>query len=585
MTDLYTIDSFFRFGIKVAGISGDGASYMMKAMVYNSGFNSSANLNHSFNDVYEIICFLQDIIHIATKLRNRLLSIIGYILFGNKIVSVSHLKMLIDLVAKSVHGLVYSDICPDDRQNFASLQKIMDPNVRAALAKHVIDSEGTIEYLRICQEITSSLCDDLPPLDRIYLIWRSAFFLRACRLFIKNSADKSVHIDTNFITPNAHMCIELNAKNLIILTKKFRDEGLEKLFIPTIFNSQPCEETFRKMRSMGTMNYTKINFTLLELIHLIGRVELMNDIMYFKLADSDVIFPRNPLNKTNENQYSLPSDLQIEETVRRALNVAICDAKKFGIDVNETDIKDCPLEYDPSFKGGSKNSTSNSFVDLRIARNEFDENQNDYENLRDYSESNHTPCDNSAFVNVIGAKGTKTIRKKTLMWSLSDCKEKLSSDRLWRVRGPKKKTPYRQLEFVDVCMTQQHVFKANDIKIGDWCVFRDVVEGTEDRLVLGNILSFRYIDGKTNKDKKYTWDFAAVTIGQNSRKVEVLASWHQIELINATPSINQPKHTFIQMQNYIASLSNDVIEKCNNGTTGLSKKYSKSVLNVLKNFL
>lgn len=151
-------------------------------MKLNSKFNSLSVRNHSFNNIDTTICFLQDIVHIGTKLRNRLLSAFAVLLIGNKIASISHLKMLINLVSKDVHGLVYSDICPDDRQNFESLQKIMQPNVRAALEKYIFGSEGTVEFIRICQEIISSLYDDdLTPLDRIYLIWRSTFFLRACR--------------------------------------------------------------------------------------------------------------------------------------------------------------------------------------------------------------------------------------------------------------------------------------------------------------------------------------------------------------------------------------------------------------------
>lgn len=78
------------------------------------------------------------------------------------------------------------------------------------------------------------------------------------------------------------------------------------------------------MWSMGTINYTKINFTLLELIHLVGRVELMNDIMHFKLADSDVY-------------------VHII-AVQNALDAAISDINKFGMNFPAEDIRDCKLK-------------------------------------------------------------------------------------------------------------------------------------------------------------------------------------------------------------------------------------------------
>lgn len=155
-------------------------------MIFNSNFSSLVDRNHAFDNIDAIICFLQDIVYIGTKLRNRLLSFATFLLIGIKIAFVSHLKMLVNSVPKDVHGLVYSDICPEDRQNFGSLQKIMEPKVRAALKKYIVDSQGTIEYIRICQEITSSFYDDdLTPwwsnaLDKIFLMWRPTFFLRAC---------------------------------------------------------------------------------------------------------------------------------------------------------------------------------------------------------------------------------------------------------------------------------------------------------------------------------------------------------------------------------------------------------------------
>lgn len=314
-------------------------------MRFNSNFDSAINENKWFGDIDSTICFLQDIVHIGTKLRNRLLDLVIFLLIGNKVASVSHLKILINSVPKSVHGLVYSDICPDDRQNYNSLEKVMQPNVREALATYVLGSEGTVEFIRICYEITSSLYDDnLAPLDRISRIWRSTFLLRAWRLHIRHAAKDGLNLDENFISRNAYQCIELNAKNLVILVRKFRDEGLTQFFQPTLFNSQPCEETFRKLRSMGTLNFTKVNFTLLELIHLIGRVELMDDIMNFKLADIDVHFPRNPIHKAKFNHFELPSDLQINNTIKQALSTAVEEATKFEMLITEKDIEKCKLK-------------------------------------------------------------------------------------------------------------------------------------------------------------------------------------------------------------------------------------------------
>lgn len=486
-----------RNDIDVAGFSADGDARLLKSMRHKTDDSATEMSDPT-------VCFLQDIVHIATKLRNRLLNSLICLAIGYKVVSVSHLKILLNFVQKDVHGLVYSDICPDDRQNFGSLNKVMDPRVRKALAENIVDSEATIEYIKMCSDITSSLyMDELSPLERIFLSWRATYFLRAWRIYITKT--NGFTLENNFLTANAYGCIELNSQNLIILIQKFRNEKMEKNFLPSIFNSQPCEATFRKMRSMGTINYTKINFTLLELIHLIGRIELMNDIMYFKLVDNDVCFPRDPVKKPNENKFKLPNDDEIKNTLQRASIAAIIDAKKFGIHVTADEIAECKLKDVDIDMITDDDNINYENLDLGIASDE-----NDYllqhHNLKDYPHHSRDDA-NSSFVNIAGNAGVKTVRKTSLMWNLSSSKERISSDRVSRVRGKNKKS-CRQLEFVDVAAINKPLFVSEKIKIGDWCIFKNVFE-SDTAFIIGNIISFQYASkSKAYKDRKYTWDFA-----------------------------------------------------------------------------
>lgn len=199
---------FFRNGIKVAGFSSDGDSRLLNAMRHNSKFNSLMDNNYWFGSLKKNICYLQDIIHILTKLRNRLLKLTTDLIIGRKVASVSHLKILLNTVSKEEHGLIYSDICPDDRQNYSSLEKIMSPKVIECLEKYVVDSEGTIEYIRICQAIASSFYDDLLPIERLFRLLRSTFFLRAWRFSVSKPSNKMSqsinNISSNFITSNAY---------------------------------------------------------------------------------------------------------------------------------------------------------------------------------------------------------------------------------------------------------------------------------------------------------------------------------------------------------------------------------------------
>lgn len=98
-----------RFGIDVLGFSADGDVRLLNTMKH---FTRFCNQNKTEEEVLfspinteELIC-TQDTIHIATKNRNRLLKPSNFLTMGNKIASVSHLKILVETVPKDVHGVV-----------------------------------------------------------------------------------------------------------------------------------------------------------------------------------------------------------------------------------------------------------------------------------------------------------------------------------------------------------------------------------------------------------------------------------------------------------------------------------------------
>lgn len=219
--------------------------------------------------------------------------------------------------SKAEHGLVMSDICPDDRQNFESMEKVMDPEILELLKKFVPDSEATVIYLKICSEISSSFLNcTISPEERIYRIWHALYFLRIWRQWILESSEHA--LKNNFITSNSYICVELNAYFLIYLIVKLRDENKKEQFLPILFSSQTCESTFRTMRSMSTANWTKVNFSLLELFHSIGRIELLTDIMHNKLKNTGIIFPRIRNKNSKVAVFELPSNEMIQLTIKKA---------------------------------------------------------------------------------------------------------------------------------------------------------------------------------------------------------------------------------------------------------------------------
>lgn len=220
---------------------------------------------------------------------------------------------------------------------------------------------------------------------------------------------------------------------------------------------------------MGTMNYTRINFTLLELFHLIGRVELQNNIVYIKLADKNISFPRNKINEAELNKTKLPTDDEISDTINRARDAAIENASNFGINIESSQIESCDL--------------SNIFHCLseQIHNEVFDSEKDDFESTQSDNDENNV--DKSAFIEITLENGTKkTIRKSTYLWTLTDPRKHLSNDRIKRVQEANTskvkngKSANRRLVFKkEISPTQSEpiltLCRNDELFIGEWCIF------------------------------------------------------------------------------------------------------------------
>lgn len=509
----YYIILYFRHGITVLGISSDGDWRPLNSMRAKTNFDINPLLETAYGLLSnEEVCYVQDTTHIGTKLRNRMLKASILLPFGNKIISVSHLKILLDKVPKDKHGLVYKDVSPEDRQNYGSLEKVMSKPVLDALKQHVFDSEATIAFLNICRDITSSYLDlKLKPTQRVYRIWHALFVLRIWRNWILSST--RFNLSDNFISENAYNCGELNALGLLHLIIKLRDIGKPEWFLTHLFDSQPCEHTFRTMRSMGTINYTKINFTLIELLHLVERVELQNDIIHNRLANLDIKFPRVEVKENHECLHDLPSNEELIRTLKLAQEDAKKLALEFDMHPDDFDVDRCPMKK------------PNIAMPVALPR-EFSDSETESEffcldgtsslNLHEYNKDNLSLTENSKYVEVCYPdNSTQIVRKSSIVWLLSDSTEKLSSDRLKRVQTSVQSTELQhpskrsKLIHANTLQCDQLMHKCEELTIGEWCIFTadfdndfsiDMVqENTIQNIIIGTVLAFQYSDGRTDK--------------------------------------------------------------------------------------
>lgn len=539
----------------------------MESMFSTENLDVLLNINNE-----QDLSVVQDPTHLGGKMRNRTLKPSIYMPMGQKQVSVGHLKILIDTVSKDIHGLVRSDVLPEDKQNFRSFEKVTDTRVLNALNKYVADSEATVMYLKISRQMTSAfMVPDLNPQERISRIWHALYFLRAWRTWIKSfdqcENSQKLSLEKNFISDNAFTCAELNAYNLLHLICKFKDANTPELFLPTLFQSQACEETFRDWRSMTSINWTRINFSLLELIHLTGRIELRNDIVHFQFPNQEVCFPRVQNRPKKLQTYPLPSVDEIRNILREAQATAMADALKFGITVDVNDILCCSIRK--SCIQQKRNKRQENVIDELI-----DENDLVFSNLKEYADKNSNLDDR--FVQVYDENGSaKNVLKSSLVWTLTETKGVLSNDRLRRVRGqsgiPTIKRKYitkKDTEISPQVPTKRNkqttdVQAKDSIQIGDWCFFKRYSSYNQEHvenIMFGSILSFKYIKGNNEKDKQYTFDFAPIK-SESDRGVEVLATWYKYGQNCILEPSSKNNNFFINIQNYIATVGPPIINK------------------------
>ena len=98
----------------------------------------------------QILLFMQDPIHVATKFRNRL-SQVASMKMGKYLIDKEHIIYLIESHSKIEHNLIKCDINIKDRQNFPSCRRISSENVLNLLNNE--NFKGTYVYLSLLRSI------------------------------------------------------------------------------------------------------------------------------------------------------------------------------------------------------------------------------------------------------------------------------------------------------------------------------------------------------------------------------------------------------------------------------------------------
>lgn len=470
----------------------------------------------------------------------------------------------------------------------------MQPRVFDALKTHVLNSEATVMYFSLCKDVIDSFVDkSLKIEERIFKIWSAIFFLRVWRDWIKRNDYKTAD---HFITESAYVSIELNGHGLINLLAKLNKP---ELFEPSLFSSQICEETFRKLRSMSTMEWTRVNCNMIDMLKLFKRIELLNYIIHVKLPACGIRFPRIEKKLAiTKNIESLPTNEKIGEILEKARNHAIEKALCFDVDSVELDSFSCKVNvlHNLSNKKSNIQLQVNEDEPLLLYNEEDrlpfpDERHNKQCNAVEQMNVSQRISETSIFTTIHDQFGNdKVIRKSSLLWELSLGKSKISNDRLRRVQGctiekmSKMKTLYGDGDNED--NYNLPLYRAKVIEVGEWCIFFEDNKNnmlksyrsadninlkkkiglhkeknsdeniTFQNIIVGQLLSFQYIDGQTKKDRQYIRDSVQIDSEPRNREIQALAAWHKLDESGKLFQPSSKRNCFyINADKYLATLN------------------------------
>lgn len=441
------------------------------------------------------LCF-QDSIHLATKLRNRLLSDKVSLIMGSYNISSQHLQDLIENHSKFDHNLVSSDIYVKDRQNYASCLKISSENVLSMLDENE-KASATHCYLTMLHYVTLAYIDKTTNiLERLFYAWSIVFICRYWWIWLRYKImldiEPKAHqnrkpiiktLQPYFITFPAFISIEINAHVLtymllLVLNKKLPPESL-KIFL---FSSQSCENTFRSARALTGPLSSITNFTMKQFLAKTRKISILNEIKTFEQSNDkpDTIkFPKHHKQNDDSSSSSILSSLQgisiheIEKKIYDAYENAKTFIEKldmpslckkhnvFKLNDLSTSVRDdlenliyitdnATLDVDDVVDEDSDDSDEESTPlpasDMNDESEQGDEGGDDEEmedecttstkdgfyGMRIYSSVADKNKDKFFEVNIDGK--VKYIHKQTAVWYLTTKNNRLSSDRLLRVQ-------------------------------------------------------------------------------------------------------------------------------------------------------
>lgn len=337
----YVAKEFMKRGITVVGVSTDGAEGFRKAMQDITSFydcDEKFECPQEFDGFFDArwdsseLITLNDAIHLVVKMMWRIMCI--NMMIGDYRASSAIIVDVLNTVGKHEAKIGSSVVTNNkDAMNYGRVEKICTEDVYSLFTEE--SQKATKIFLKLVTCVNDALIiTSFSPEERIKKLWYAVFFCRLWRVSIELRSKQGQTLQGDFLTRNAYACLEINAHNFLKYLVFCRELNKPEMFLPYETNSQPCENFFRNIRSMGSTNYTVINFNMLELLHKIRRAMKICELQETIDPEIHETLTKSKRRKMQQKHLfvptSLPSNIAIKCCVDLALLEALQDAKELG---------------------------------------------------------------------------------------------------------------------------------------------------------------------------------------------------------------------------------------------------------------
>ncbi|CAF1933262.1 unnamed protein product [Rotaria magnacalcarata] len=397
-------------------------------------------------------------------------------------IDMKDLVELIEAKSKIEHNLIKSDLNPKDRQNFASCLRISSELVLDLLNRN----ENAKDRLYHIWTVVF-VC-------RLWFSWIRYFHVtNSNKNTISNNNNNNSQTpkktkQRNFITKPAFWCIEINTHTLVyiillVIKKRLPIDALNTFG----FNSQICENTLRIARSLSGAFSSITNFSVKSFMKRCEKIFIVNSIKSRgrQTGQYSFQFPQHHKNDKEAYDYSINNIKELnltENDIEKIINRAFESAKHYVAMVNMTQLLKSKNIYSlPELsqfiktilsKSSSKivdytedddsnyDSDDDEFEDNddglaafddedQMLSNTFDEDEEEEEDnitanyFSNVSRQNFKGCrifdkidpqQINKYFRISVDSSVKYIHKQSACWLLSTSKNRLSSDRLERVK-------------------------------------------------------------------------------------------------------------------------------------------------------